>query len=76
MMSIPALCPKTSWQQLFLGLTFPKGGQSSAAAALLRLAAGKWIFFPLSPYSCDVTRKNGAHMETLMIRGSEQARKG
>lgn len=34
-------------------------------------------FLPsLSPYSCDVTRKNGAHMETLMIRGSEQVRKG
>lgn len=41
--------------------------------------SGRWEadFLPsLSPYSCDVTRKNGAHMETLMIRGSEQARKG
>lgn len=29
----------------------------------------------LSRCSCDVTRKNGAHMETLMIRGSKEARK-
>lgn len=29
----------------------------------------------LSRYSCGMTRKNGAHMETLMIRGSKQARK-
>lgn len=46
--SIPALCLRTSWQQLFVFLTFPKGGETSGAAALGGFATGKRTGFLLS----------------------------
>lgn len=47
--SIPARCLRTSWQQLFIFLTFPKGGQSSEVWALEGFATGKRPQLPLSP---------------------------
>lgn len=47
--SILTRCLRTSWQQLFIFLTFPKGGHSSAAQALEGFATGKRPRLPLSP---------------------------
>lgn len=47
--SILPWCLRTPWQQLFIFLTFPKGGQSSGVQALEGFATGKRPRLPLSP---------------------------
>lgn len=47
--SILAQCLRTSWQQLFIFLTFPKGGHSSGVRALEGFATGKRPQLRLSP---------------------------
>lgn len=47
--SILARCLRTSWQEPFIFLTFPKGGKSSGVQALEGFATGKLPQLPLSP---------------------------